>query len=150
MLFRSRVRLPPARRAAGGRAPSLADGGPRGGGARRRTSGSWDRYRMHPISLLSLRQFNIMMSAISTDDAVPIIRRSLQREIGLLEAKKRLTQKEIEEFERKYGRTSAEFLSEFEQGKLGDSQDCFEWWGLLQGMSAIKEEIKKAEAVLSP
>ena len=90
------------------------------------------------------------MSAISTDDAVPIIRRSLQREIGLLGAKKRLTQKEIEEFERKYGRTSAEFLSEFEQGKLGDSQDCFEWWGLLQGMSAIKEEIKKAEAVLSP
>jgi hypothetical protein len=105
---------------------------------------------MHPVSLLSLRQFIIMMSAVSTDDAVPIIRRSLQREIGLLGAKKRLTQKEIEEFERKYGRTSAEFLSEFEQGKLGDSQDCFEWWGLLQGMRAIKEEIKKAEAVLSP
>ena len=88
-----------------------------------------------------------MMSAISTDDAVLIIRRSLQREIGLLERKKRLTQKEIEEFERKYGRTSAEFISEFEQGNLGDSQDCFEWWGLLQGMSAINEEIKKAEAV---
>ena len=34
------------------------------------------------------------------------------------ETKKRLTQKEIEEFERKYGRTSAEFRSEFEQGSL--------------------------------
>ncbi len=89
------------------------------------------------------------MSARSADDTVLIVRRSLQREIGLLETKKRLTQKEIQEFERKYGRTSAEFMSEFERGKLGDSQDCFEWWGLLQGMRAIKEEIKKAEAVLS-
>ena len=90
-----------------------------------------------------------MMSAISADDAVPIVRRSLQREIGLLETKKRLTQKEIEEFERKYGRTSAEFMIEFEQGELGDSQDCFEWWGLLRGMRAIEEEIKNAKAVLS-
>lgn len=89
------------------------------------------------------------MSAISADDAVPIVRRSLQREIGLLETKKRLTQKEIEEFERKYGRTSAEFISEFEQEKLGDSQDCFEWWGLLRGMKAVEDEIKKAKAVLS-
>jgi len=89
------------------------------------------------------------MSAISTEDTVLIVRRSLQREIGLLEMKKRLTQKQIEEFELKYGRTSAEFMSEFEQGKLGDSQDCFEWWGLLQGMRAIKEEIEKAKAVLS-
>jgi hypothetical protein len=104
---------------------------------------------MHPVSLLSLRQFNTMMSAISADDAVPIVRRSLQREIGLLETKKRLTQKEIKEFERKYGRTSVEFISEFEQGELGDSQDCFEWWGLLRGMRAIEEEIKKAKAVLS-
>ena len=90
------------------------------------------------------------MSAISTEDTILIIRRSLQREIGLLEMKERLTQKEIEEFERKYGRTSAEFISEFEQGMLGDSQDCFEWWGLLQGMRAIKGEIEKAKAVLSP
>lgn len=89
-----------------------------------------------------------MMSAISADDAVHIVRRSLQREIGLLETKKRLTQKEIEEFERKYSRTSAEFLIEFEQGKLGDSLDCFEWWGLLQGMRAINDEINKAKAVL--
>lgn len=92
----------------------------------------------------------MMMSAISTDDAAPLIRRSLQREIGLLEAKERLAQKEIEEFERKYGRTSEEFLADFDQGKLGDSQDCFVWWGLFQGLMAIREEIKKANAVLSP
>lgn len=84
-----------------------------------------------------------------TDDATFIIRRSLQREIGLLETKKRLTQKAIDEFERKYGMASAEFMSEFEQGKLGDSRDYFEWWGFLRGKRAIEEEIKKAKAVLT-
>ena len=99
--------------------------------------------------LLSLRKSNIMMSATAAEDAALIIRRSLQREIGLLETKKRLTQKEIDELERRYGMNSAEFMREFEQGKLGDSQDCFEWWGLLRGMKAIDDEIKKAKAVLS-
>jgi len=90
-----------------------------------------------------------MMSATAAEDAALIIRRPLQREIGLLETKKRLTQKEIDELERRHGMNSAEFMREFEQGKLGDSQDCFEWWGLLRGMRAIEDEIKKAKAVLS-
>ena len=90
-----------------------------------------------------------MMSATAAEDAALIIRRSLQREIGLLETKKRLTQKEIDELERRHGMNSAEFMREFEQGKLGDSQDCFEWWGLLRGMREIEDEIKKANAVLS-
>ena len=90
-----------------------------------------------------------MMSAIAAEDAALIIRRSLQREIGLLETKKRLTQKEIDELERRHGMNSAEFMREFEQGKLGDSQDCLEWWGLLRGMRAIEDEIEKAKAVLS-
>jgi hypothetical protein len=96
-----------------------------------------------------VKRFDIMMSATAAEDAALIIRRSLQREIGLLETKKRLTQKEIDELERRHGMNSAEFMREFEQGKLGDSQDCFEWWGLLRGMRAIEDEIKKAKAVLS-
>jgi hypothetical protein len=38
--------------------------------------------------LLSLKQFIIVMSATAAEDAALIIRRSLQREIGLLETKK--------------------------------------------------------------
>jgi hypothetical protein len=105
--------------------------------------------RCFPEILLSLEQFDIMMSATAAEEAALIIRRSLQREIGLLETKKRLTQKEIDELERRNGMNSAEFMREFEQGKLGDSQDCFEWWGLLRGMRAIEDEIKKAKAVLT-
>ena len=90
-----------------------------------------------------------MMSATAAEDAVLIIRRSLEREIGLLEMKKRLAEDEIKEFERRYDIDSADFLRRFEGGDLGDSQDWFEWWGLLRGRRAIEEEIRKAKAVLS-
>jgi hypothetical protein len=89
------------------------------------------------------------MSSAAYEGADQIIRRSLEREIGLLEMKKRLTEDGIKEFERKYGMDSALFIEQFEEGKLGDSQDCFEWWGLLRGRGMIEEELRKARAVLS-
>ena len=90
-----------------------------------------------------------MMSATTANDAELIIKRSLEREIGLLEMKMRLAEEEIKEFERRYKMDSQKFLSRFENGELGDSQDYFEWWGLLKGKDAIAKEIKKARAVLS-
>jgi len=56
------------------------------------------------------------MSVIASEEVYPIIRRSLQREIGLLEMKKKLTDAEIKDFERKYGMDSNEFLRAFEDG----------------------------------
>ena len=90
------------------------------------------------------------MSVIASKEVDPIIRRSLQREIGLLEMKKRLTDGEIKDFEQKYGMDSDEFTKDFEQGKLGDAQDCFEWWGLLRGRTVIEDELRTARAVLQP
>ena len=89
------------------------------------------------------------MRAITANDAVLIIKRSLEREVGLLEMKMRLAEEEIKEFERLYKMDSQKFMSSFENGELGDSQDYFEWWGLLKGKDAIAKEIKKARAVLS-
>ena len=86
-----------------------------------------------------------MMSATTANDAELIIKRSLEREIGLLEMKMRLAEEEIKEFERRYKMDSQKFLSRFENGELGDSQDYFEWWGLLKGKDAIAGEIKKQE-----
>jgi hypothetical protein len=89
------------------------------------------------------------MSASTAGDASLIIRRSLEREMGLLEMKKRLTDEEITRLERKYGIGSAEFMTRFEAGDLGDSQDCFEWWGLIRGRNAIENEMEKIRVVLS-
>jgi len=41
------------------------------------------------------------------------------------------------------------FLEQFEEGSVGDSQDSFEWWGLLKGLKKIEEKVKLAKAVLS-
>jgi len=54
--------------------------------------------------------------SIALEDANQIIRRSIEREIGLLEMKKRLTDDEIKDFERRYGMDSTQFIKQFEQG----------------------------------
>jgi hypothetical protein len=99
-------------------------------------------------SYIESAPLSILMSVIASEEVDPIIRRSLQREIGLLEMKKRLTDAEIKDFERKYGMDSNEFLRAFEDGELGDAQDCFEWWRLLRGRNAIEDELRKAKMVL--
>ena len=93
--------------------------------------------------------FIAMMSATAASDAELIIKRSLEREIGLLDMKIRLAEEEIREFEQQYEMDSGKFMRRFESGELGDSQDFFEWWGLLRGQDAIADEKKKAKAVLS-
>ena len=39
-----------------------------------------------------------------------------------------------QQFERKYGMTSDEFLLKFESGELGDSQDFFDWFAAKRGL----------------
>jgi len=97
----------------------------------------------------SFRRRDNHMSATVASDAELIIKRSLKREIGLLDMKMRLAEEEIREFEQQYEMDSGKFMRRFESGELGDSQDFFEWWGLLRGQDAIADEKKKAKAVLS-
>jgi hypothetical protein len=87
-----------------------------------------------------------MYIAIS-DDVAPVIKDSIHREIILLESKINLVKNEIKQFEEKYHISSAEFLKKFEKGDLGDSQDYFEWWGLIKGLKTLEERLKKAKAV---
>lgn len=82
-------------------------------------------------------------------DAVPIVRESLKREVGLLESKIKLVRSEIKDFEEKYKMPSDVFLEQFEEGRMGDSQDSFEWWGLLKGLKKLEEKVKLTKAVLS-
>ena len=89
------------------------------------------------------------MSASRAEDISSIIRRSLERELALSASKKRVIEEEIQEFERKYGMPSKEFVQRFDSGELGDEQDCFEWWGLVKGLKAVNAEISEIRAVLS-
>ncbi len=87
------------------------------------------------------------MDIAISDDVAPVIKDSIHREKILLESKINLVKSEIKQFEEKYHISSSEFLKKFENGYLGDSQDYFEWWGLIKGLKTLKERLKKAKAV---
>ncbi len=87
------------------------------------------------------------MDIAISDDVAPVIKDSIHREIILLESKINLVKNEIKQFEEKYHISSSEFLKKFESGDLGDSQDYFEWWGLVKGLKTLEERLKKAKAV---
>ncbi len=66
---------------------------------------------------------------------------SIYREIILLESKINLVKSEIKQFEEKYHLTSSELQKKFDEGELGDSQDYFEWWGLVKGLNTLEERL---------
>jgi len=87
--------------------------------------------------------------AVLSEEDLTIIRESLNRELNVLKAKIRVVEVEIRDFEKKYEMSSEEFLEKFDKGELGDSQDFFEWWGLLKGLERLKKEIERVRRVLS-
>jgi len=89
------------------------------------------------------------MNVAIADDAIPVVKESIQKKVVLLESKKHLVEIEIKEFEEKYHLKSPEFLVKFESGNLGDSQNFFEWWGLLTGLKKIEDNLNKARAMVA-
>jgi len=89
------------------------------------------------------------MEVAIADDTVPVVKESIQKEVILIESKKNLVETEIREFEEKYHLKSSEFLEKFENGDLGDSQNFFEWWGLLTGLKKLEDKLNKARAVIA-
>lgn len=89
------------------------------------------------------------MKASLAEEEFSIVKESLRRELTLLESKANLLREEIEGFEKTHRMFSAEFVDKFENGKLGDAQDFFEWWGLLRGLKRIEEKKDKIMVVLS-
>lgn len=89
------------------------------------------------------------MSAEIPKEAVPVIKESIKREIALLESRIALLQKEISQLEEKHNLTSEEFENRFDSGELGDEQDYFEWWGLLQGLKKLRLKLELTRSVVS-
>lgn len=89
------------------------------------------------------------MDIAISEDVAPVIKDSIHREIILLESKINLVRGEIRQFEEKYHMTSYVFQKKFDDGELGDSQDYFEWWGLIKGLKTLEESLKKAKAVIT-
>lgn len=89
------------------------------------------------------------MDIAISEDAVPVIKDSVNREIILLESKINIIKTEIKQFEKKYNMTSSEFQKKFDKRELGDAQDFFEWWGLIKGLGILEDRLNKAKAVIT-
>ena len=53
--------------------------------------------------------------------------------------------RELQEFEQRYGMDSSTFQGEFESGALGDGMDFFEWNGLYELRQRVAEKIRSLE-----
>jgi hypothetical protein len=52
---------------------------------------------------------------------------------------------ELEQFETRYGMSSAEFYQKFEHGQLGDAIDFFEWAGLFELQQELLKKVERLE-----
>ena len=77
-----------------------------------------------------------------------VVSEALQREAGLLKVKARVLRERIKRFEEKYGMSSGEFKERFERGELGDEEDYFVWWSLLEALSQVEKRLKSIEKEL--
>lgn len=50
-------------------------------------------------------------------------------------------EKDLEVFEKKYGRTSDTFFLSFKEGKAGDTMDLIEWASLIQMVERLKKRL---------
>ena len=77
-----------------------------------------------------------------------VVGEALEREAGLLRVKARVLRGRIKRFEEKYGMGSGEFRKRFERGELGDEEDFFVWWSLLEALSQVEKRLNSIEREL--
>lgn len=56
-------------------------------------------------------------------------------------------ERDLREFEQRYGLDSATFYQRFEAGELGDAMDFFEWAGVYELRQDLREKIQRLESV---
>lgn len=79
-------------------------------------------------------------------DAVPIVRSSLEMKLRALEFNLRQYQARLNRFEKQYLMTSDQFATRFGAGELGDDAQWFEWEFVLD---AYRETARQVELLKS-
>ena len=90
---------------------------------------------MHTVTL-SLQQ-----------EALSVVKSSLELKKKSLEFNLEHYRKRLQEFERKYGMNSTEFLARFNEGELGDDPQWFEWEYLVEVYQETKKQLTLLEQI---
>ncbi|MCO6452401.1 MAG: hypothetical protein J5I90_16600 [Caldilineales bacterium] len=75
------------------------------------------------------------------NEALPLIRSSVEMKRQALEFSLLRYRKQLAEFESRYQMTSATFQADFSAGKLGDEPSWFEWEYLLEALAETKHQL---------
>jgi phage shock protein A len=70
----------------------------------------------------------------------PLVEAALHNELRLLEAGINRTRQKLQEFEARFGLSSAEFIRRYEQGKMEESLEFAEWIGEYRLLERLQEK----------
>ena len=94
----------------------------------------------------ALRKLEVLKDAYSDEAELDLILGKLL-DVSLSQHRLRLEryERDLGEFEQRYGMESAAFYQRFEAGELGDTMDFFEWAGLYELREDISRKIQRLE-----
>jgi phage shock protein A len=72
----------------------------------------------------------------------PLVEAALHNELRLLEAGINRTRQKLQEFETRFGLSSAEFIRRYEQGALEESLEYAEWIGEYRLLERLQEKVE--------
>lgn len=74
-----------------------------------------------------------------------ILGKLLDAALGQHQLRRERYERDLREFEQRYGLTSAEFYRRFENGEMGDLADYFEWASLYELYEDLQAKIRRLE-----
>ena len=70
------------------------------------------------------------------------LKKLIEQEIDMLEKEKEQYKREMEKFEEIYSLKSEEFIKKFNNGKMGDDLDFFEWYASADSYKRVEKRQK--------
>ena len=77
-----------------------------------------------------------------------VVREALEREARLLRVKERVLLERLRRLEEEHGLETGEVVEAFEEGRLGDDELYFYWWGLARALKTVRERLAAVERLL--
>ena len=92
-----------------------------------------------------LEQYLSVEHAIANPVLDMTLTKLLQREADRISALKARLVEQLGEFEQRYSLPSAEFYTQYEQGKMGDDTDFIEWAATIEMLNHIETQLNMLE-----
>ena len=77
-----------------------------------------------------------------------LVKSALEREKKVISSNIEISQKKLEDFEKRYGLSTADFFAKYQKGEMGDGADMIEWAGEYKMLLKLEDDLKKLEEII--